>query len=354
MKKWKQRILSVLLVLAITGNILVPSSIQAETAKEEQTVKQIKTEKTYTEDGLDITFQITSQWDGASNTQVTIQNTSKKTRNNWALQFQMAGDIVQIWNGIVYQHEKDKYIIKNAGYNEQIKSGQAIQFGYMTKTNTPSALPGSVKILSRQKTAEDSEFQVDFQITDQWETGYNGELQVKNHSPNSLEGWTLEFDYEGEIYSFWEADIIAHNQNHYIIQNRGYNYKIPAESTLKLGFGGTFTDTVPEHFVLKHWTIEEQEPARESEELEKAYQEVIRRSLLLKGLPADSIKQTDDYDGDGLDLKQEYDHDTSPFEKDSDEDGLEDGEEILVYQTDPCNADTDSDQMTDGTEKKQA
>ncbi|SET66259.1 cellulose binding domain-containing protein, partial [[Clostridium] polysaccharolyticum] len=352
MRKWKKRILSVLLILAIMGNVIVPSSIQAETAKEGQAVKQIETEKTYTEDGLNITFQITSQWDGACNTQVTIQNTSKKTRNNWALQFRMAGDIVQIWNGTVYQHENDKYIIKNAGYNEQIKSGQSIQFGYMTKTNAAFALPDSVKILSRQKTAEDKDFQVDFQVTDQWDSGFNGELQVKNHSLNSIEGWTLEFDYEGEIYSFWEADIIAHSQNHYIIENRGYNYKIPAESTLKLGFGGASTDRAPEHFVLKHWTIEEPEPASESEELEKSYLDVIRRNLSMKGLPADPIRLADDYDGDGLDLKQEYDYDTNPFEKDSDEDGIEDGEEVLVYQTDPCDTDTDSDQMSDGTERK--
>jgi hypothetical protein len=85
-------------------NLIVPSSIQAETAKESTTVQKMEPVKTYTEDGFAINFQITSRWDGAFTANVTIQNTGSKPIQNWALQFSMACNITNIWNGAVYQH----------------------------------------------------------------------------------------------------------------------------------------------------------------------------------------------------------------------------------------------------------
>lgn len=355
-RKEKRRILSVLLVLAMTVNLFTPCSIQAETTNEKYSVQnQTETSKTYTEDGFNITFQITSQWNGAYNTNVTIQNTSDKTLQNWVLQFCMESNIVNIWNGVVYQHQGDEYIIKNAGHNQQIAGGQTVSFGFMAETEEPPVLPDSVKILSQEKTADEKDFEVEFRVVDNWNSGFNGELRLKNNASMDLEGWILEFDYAGQIYSFWEADIVEHNQNHYIIKNRGYNYKIASGSILVLGFQGisNHADEKPEHYVLKHRTIGEMNEAPDGkEELEQAYLDLIRKELLMRGLPADSIKLTDDYDKDGLNLKQEYDYDTNPFEKDSDEDGLSDGEEISIYQTDPTDEDTDSDDMCDGTEVK--
>ena len=64
----------------------------------------------------------------------------------------------------------------------------------------------------------------------------------------------------------------------------------------------------------------------------------------------DNVLLSDDYDGDGLTLDKEYEYDTNPFLADSDEDGLDDYEEIYIYNTNPNNWDTDGDLMSDGTE----
>ena len=57
-----------------------------------------------------------------------------------------------------------------------------------------------------------------------------------------------------------------------------------------------------------------------------------------------------DPDEDGLTLLEEYKNDTNPLEADSDNDGLNDGDEVKVYNTDPCNSDTDGDGVNDGLE----
>ena len=58
----------------------------------------------------------------------------------------------------------------------------------------------------------------------------------------------------------------------------------------------------------------------------------------------------DDEDGDGLTWQQEQDYGTSDLDRDSDDDGLDDGDEVNVHGTDPANPDTDNDGADDGLE----
>ena len=57
-----------------------------------------------------------------------------------------------------------------------------------------------------------------------------------------------------------------------------------------------------------------------------------------------------DPDGDGLTNIKEYDATTSPQDEDSDDDGLNDGPEVLTHLSNPLAADSDSDGLTDGEE----
>lgn len=57
-----------------------------------------------------------------------------------------------------------------------------------------------------------------------------------------------------------------------------------------------------------------------------------------------------DADGDGLSANMEATYGTSDDNRDSDADGVEDGDEVQLYLTDPANPDTDGDGFDDGTE----
>lgn len=67
--------------------------------------------------------------------------------------------------------------------------------------------------------------------------------------------------------------------------------------------------------------------------------------LLLFGEPIDT-------DGDGLDDVREEDIGTDPRNWDSDDDGLSDGDEVIIWKTDPNNPDSDGDSYEDGAEVK--
>ncbi len=57
-----------------------------------------------------------------------------------------------------------------------------------------------------------------------------------------------------------------------------------------------------------------------------------------------------DFDGDGLGTFNESQAGTANFKEDTDGDGLSDGDEVLVFQTDPNAADSDGDGAQDGLE----
>ncbi|MCE9616549.1 MAG: hypothetical protein K8T26_19920 [Lentisphaerae bacterium] len=57
-----------------------------------------------------------------------------------------------------------------------------------------------------------------------------------------------------------------------------------------------------------------------------------------------------DTDGDGLPNLAEYQHGADPDNVDTDSDGMNDGYEVVVYQTNPTNPDTDSDGVNDWAE----
>jgi hypothetical protein len=59
-----------------------------------------------------------------------------------------------------------------------------------------------------------------------------------------------------------------------------------------------------------------------------------------------------DSDQDGLSDQRELELGTDPRMKDSDGDGLSDGDEVLVYGTNPIDRDTDKDSFIDGEEIK--
>jgi hypothetical protein len=63
-----------------------------------------------------------------------------------------------------------------------------------------------------------------------------------------------------------------------------------------------------------------------------------------------TMDPNEDLDDDGLVVSKELEHETSPYIPDTDQDGLEDGPEVITHGTEPTNNDTDGDGIQDGPE----
>src|SRR5713226_7405609 len=66
--------------------------------------------------------------------------------------------------------------------------------------------------------------------------------------------------------------------------------------------------------------------------------------------PNDPVMPSEDPDRDGLTNLQEFQLGTDPHNRDTDGDGLTDGDEVNLYHTNPLLADTDGDRIPDGVE----
>ncbi|MFQ7338472.1 MAG: cellulose binding domain-containing protein [Roseburia faecis] len=71
-----------------------------------------------------------------------------------------------------------------------------------------------------------------------WGDGFTGRVLITNNTEQTLEDWVLEMDFARQITNIWDGKIKLHEENHYIIQNAGYNSNIMAGQTISFGFNG--------------------------------------------------------------------------------------------------------------------
>ncbi|MDG3005072.1 cellulose binding domain-containing protein [Paludisphaera mucosa] len=75
-----------------------------------------------------------------------------------------------------------------------------------------------------------------FQVTNDWGGGYNGRITVRNSGRNAWTAWTLEFDYAGALTSVWDAVVVSHVGNHYVVANASYNGGVDPGASASFGF----------------------------------------------------------------------------------------------------------------------
>ena len=67
-----------------------------------------------------VTYTVQNEWDGNRQISMTVTNNGSETLRNWALKFDNAGEIADIWNASVVQNTDGLCVIKNNGYNYEI------------------------------------------------------------------------------------------------------------------------------------------------------------------------------------------------------------------------------------------
>ena len=198
-----------------------------------------------------VSFELIERWPGGYNASIKIENISEYTKDNWKLKFAYDGEISNIWNACIVSHENDKYIIKNAGWNQDILPGQTIEIGFSGIGDFVNE-PKDFALIGYLKEYDAKEFDVAFDILGDWEDGYNVNMVIKNNTDYTIEDWILEFDYLADITTIWNAEIISHEGNHYVIKNVRYNSDITPENSVTIGFISNKNSDIeyPDNFTL--------------------------------------------------------------------------------------------------------
>ncbi|NEQ51534.1 MAG: hypothetical protein F6K11_15555, partial [Leptolyngbya sp. SIO3F4] len=92
---------------------------------------------------------------------------------------------------------------------------------------------------------------VDFDIINDWGSGYQGQVKVTNNDNSPINSWTLEFDFSGKITQIWNAQIVNRNGNTYVVSNASYNGAVAPGQEVSFGFlGEGSTSQLPNLFKL--------------------------------------------------------------------------------------------------------
>lgn len=375
----KKRIISGLLSAVMALNIIsiLPGDAFALTSES----------RIYEKDGYTVTYRIGSEWDNNRSVEVSIKNTGEESILNWALKYDVGGEVYNLWNSKVYDSSEEYTIIKNNGYNYEIEPGQSANYGYIVK-GEETVIPEDIELCSRRIDVK-SGYEVDFNVTSDWYTGFNGEINITNTSDEPIEAWTLSFDSNFDINNIWDAKLLTSENRSYEVANQLWTTPILAGESASFGFSADKSATEnasAENFVLTAVVVGKSaleypdfddidyELDSDSDGLPDYYEDILGTDKndpdtdgdgLTDGyevfyLGTDSLKADsddngvndgdEDPDNDGLSNLKEYELGTDPHNADTDGDGLTDGDEVNIHGTDPLKYDTDDDGISDGDE----
>ncbi len=289
-------------------------------------------------DGFQVYYVVNNGWDDLQDVNVRVRNTGDATIENWALHYDPHGRIEGVWGACALEAE-DGVVVRNDGHNANIAPGGEVTFGYIL--HSAVGAPDTFTACQKRVPKEEG-FAVALRVTNGWESGFQGEMELTNETAETIEGWELTVQPTFAIDNLWPATAVKVADDGYGTYRiaGGPNLAIPPHGSVTLGFvGGASSGKELEGASLTEMVIgsgkqesdggseeEEQEEEEEKEENEEDEDEK-RRSLTWEDMP--------DGDGDGIPDAAEAGMGTDPANPDSDGDGLSDGYEVLYSCTDP-------------------
>ena len=74
-----------------------------------------------------------------------------------------------------------------------------------------------------------------FVFTNQWAGGGQGGFTAVNGTGQAIQAWTLEFDWDADITSIWNASIQSKAGHHYVVVNASWNGAVAAGGSIDVG-----------------------------------------------------------------------------------------------------------------------
>lgn len=102
-----------------------------------------------------VSYEVTQQWPGGFQANVTLRNTGSKATNGWVLRWNFAGGEVvrEMWNATARQAGPTMNAL-NADYNPQIAPGGSVVIGFNATSQRPGSEPSSFTLNGAQCSVE--------------------------------------------------------------------------------------------------------------------------------------------------------------------------------------------------------
>ncbi|OYW60632.1 MAG: hypothetical protein B7Z30_03865 [Rhizobiales bacterium 12-68-15] len=118
-------------------------------------------------------------------------------------------------------------------------SGAVIGIGTATATilddDTTATTPGTGAGTGSGSGSVEADLEALLAVVDSWNSGFNASVTIHNEGA-ATSGWQLEIDTPLTITSIWNAEIVSHDAEGYVIRNAAYNAAIGADQSVSFGF----------------------------------------------------------------------------------------------------------------------
>lgn len=369
---------------------------------------------TYKGENYEVKFDIDNKWDSGYNATVIITNTGDMPIENWCMSFPIKQNISNIWNAVIHEIYDDFYVVKNAGWNQDIPVGGSVSFG-ITCNEAFTEYPEYYTLIGNEVELKGGDYSVSYEITDDWGDGYKALITITNNKKVALEDWQIKFEYSDNVITkIWDAKIISQSEGKYQISCVDYNQNIMAGQSVTFGIlvepGSSDTEiknvvvteykteVARKYVTLIGYLLEDSNELalfmESSEECSKyeiyasvdgaedilidtvedadeyiyalpnnfVKMDIYARGYYNENSYMDSLNLTVEYsngkyvlvmpdtDGDGLEDCVEIYYGSDIYNTDTDGDGLDDYYEVAISSTSPISEDTDSNGIMDGDE----
>lgn len=195
--------------------------------------------KIYTYDNFDVEYQVDSAWDGAQAIKVKITNTGEESILNWYLKYNAGGTVENLYNALLYSDSATECVFKNNGYNYEIEPNCSVDFGYILR-GEELKYPDEFELCNK-RVEKETGYDVDFNITYEWDNGFNADIVITNTSDKPIEAWTLTFDANFEVNNYWNCKLIDHSNGKYTFANKLWTTPIAVGGSAVFGFSADMT-----------------------------------------------------------------------------------------------------------------
>lgn len=246
-----------LLMATVFICLSIPMNIFADVVtSEERDIATYGVSDVITSDSsVQVEFNLIDKWDGGYNAEVKIKNTGDTTVENWSLKFDFDEEITNIWNANIKQHLDETYVIKNNEWNNNIAPNSEVIFGFSGTCEEELKEPCNYEIISIKRENDKEDYSIVFEVINDWIDGYSAQITITNNTPETMEGWHLEFNFDKPIDSMWNGIIEKQEGTRYYIVNSGYNANIRSGESVIIGFNGNEgnIENEPENYILEQY-----------------------------------------------------------------------------------------------------
>jgi len=192
--------------------------------------------------GITVDYTTVQDWGSGAQVQIRLTNPGPTSVPRWPLAFDFSANISSMWDAHVVSHVGNHYVVAGEAWDADLPAGGALTLGFVANPGgvvpTHFAVNGAPAPTPTPTPAPATGI-ASFRVTSDWGTGLTGEVTVTNPGPAAVKDWALAFDYADKITAIWNANLVSHTGNHYVVENAGWNAALPPGASVTFGFSAT-------------------------------------------------------------------------------------------------------------------